>query len=73
MFSNKEGQTMPKRIGNLDIAKEIVNNMINVDTILNILARKGLLTQEEFDTIKKEMIEKFKAEHPELFIKKTGV
>lgn len=58
---------MPVKLGGLDIFNEIVNNRINIQTVLDVLARKGLLTQEEFDKLKKETAEQFKKDHPEIF------
>lgn len=71
MFNNKEGQKlMSIKIGNLDLFKELINSMVNIDTILNVLARKGIITQEEFDAVKKEAVEIFKKKYPDLFIEK---
>ena len=58
---------MGVKIGELDIGTSLVNSMINIDVILTVLLRKGLLTQEEYDRIRKEIIEKWKKEHPKLF------
>ena len=52
---------------NLDIAEEIINIKIVIDALLTALGRRGILTQEEFDKIRKEYIEIFKKEHPEIF------
>lgn len=57
------------KIGNIDIFDELINNRLNIETTLNILARKGFLTQREFDDLKNELVEKFKKEHPELYEK----
>lgn len=48
-----------------NLANLVLNNFVNVDTILTVLVRKGLLTQAEFDTIKKERIEKLKEQFPD--------
>ncbi len=61
---------MSIKIGNLDLFKELINSMVNIDTILNVLARKGIITQEEFDAVKKEAVEIFKKKYPDLFIEK---
>ena len=57
------------KVGNIDILDEIINNKVNIDVLLNVLARKGLLTQAEFDIFKKESSEKFRKDHPELYKK----
>jgi len=54
------------KIGKFDIIDEILNNKLNIDAVLNILARKGLLTQEEFNKMKKEATDRFQKENPEL-------
>ena len=43
-----------------DIANLVLNNLLNIDVILTILVRKGIITQAEFETIKKERSDKIK-------------
>lgn len=54
------------KIGNIDVLNELINNRLNIEVILSILAQKGLITQTEFNFLKEELAEKFKKEHPEL-------
>jgi len=41
----------------IDILNEIINNRLNLEAVLNLLARKGLITQEEFNLSKKEVVD----------------
>lgn len=51
------------KIGNLDIGNEILNTKVNIDTILTILVRKGIITQQEYEDIKKEIIDTYYSEY----------
>ena len=54
---------MAIKIGNLDIGNEILTAKVNIDTILTILLRKGIITKEEYENIKKEIIESYYSEY----------
>ncbi len=60
---------MEIQVGNLKInlADEAINTRLNIDTLLTLLVNKRIITQEEFNEIKTQLIEQFKREHPELF------
>ncbi|MDD4352486.1 MAG: hypothetical protein PHU71_05965 [Candidatus Gracilibacteria bacterium] len=45
-----------------ELANLVINNLVNIDAILTVLLRKGIITQSEFDTIKKERSDKIKEE-----------
>lgn len=51
------------KIGNLDLGTEILNAKVNLDTILTILVRKGIITQQEYEDIKKEIIDSYYSEY----------
>lgn len=46
------------KIGDLDVGKEILNAKLNIEIILTILLRKGLITQKDYDDLKEEIIKK---------------
>ena len=51
------------KIGNFDIGNEILNAKVNIDTLLTILVRKGIITQQEYEDIKKEIIDSYYSEY----------
>jgi hypothetical protein len=51
------------KIGNMDIGNEILSAKVNIDTILTILVRKGIITQQEYEDIKKEIIDSYYSEY----------
>lgn len=64
---------MSIKVGNFDLLNEIINNKINIQTVLDILAKKGIVvSQVEYDQTKQKVIEQFKSEYPELFQKKNS-
>ena len=48
-----------------NIANLVLNNFVNIDAILTVLVRKGLITQAEYENVKKERIEKLKEQFPD--------
>ncbi|MGG3966094.1 hypothetical protein [Heyndrickxia faecalis] len=55
------------KFGNFNLLEEEVNNIINTNALLILLNNKGLITDEEFYSAKKEAIEDFKYQFPDLF------
>ena len=55
-----------------DIKHEIINNHIDMKTILIILHRKGLLTLEDYMLAKKTATEEFEQEYPGFLKKLKG-
>ncbi|MBI3032175.1 hypothetical protein HYY69_01765 [Candidatus Woesearchaeota archaeon] len=51
-------------LGGLDIGNEILNTKLNIDTILTILLRKKIITQQEYKNIKKEIIDTYYSQYP---------
>lgn len=57
------------KIGNFKALEEQINDIVNLNALITVLQKKGLLTSEEFLEAKKQSIEQFKKEYPELFEK----
>jgi hypothetical protein len=51
------------KVGNLDLGNEILNAKVHIDTILTILVRKGVITKDEYEDIKKEIIDSYYSEY----------
>jgi hypothetical protein len=59
-------------VGGVNFPVDLLNTMANLEAALIILARKGLITQMEFDVAKREAIERLKQQFPELGLQYTA-
>lgn len=60
---------MSIKYGKFELVEETVNNILNVNALLIILNKKGLLDSEEFLKAKDQALKEFKQEFPDLFKK----